>query len=104
MVQAGTQTQKAKICVSPNKSQTSILAVRNFFVKTDFSVLTFLDVGHHDLHEISKERIVTAAIFAKAMPLYSPLSRGSSLTSTYSPLICGEGAVVTTYSPKVKKK
>jgi hypothetical protein len=49
------------------------------------------------------KRIVTAAIFAKAMPLYSPLSRGSSLMSTYSSLICGEGAVVTNYSPKVKK-
>jgi len=69
-----------------------------------FPCFTLLDIGHHNLYEISKERIVTAAIFAKAMPLYSPLSRGSSLMSTYSPLICGEGAVVTTYSPKVKRR
>jgi hypothetical protein len=104
VIHARPQTQKAKICFFPNKSQKSILVARKLLCQNRlFPCLPFLDIGHHNLHEISKEGIVTAAISAKAVPLYSPLSRESSLMSTYSPLICGEGAVVTTYYPKSKK-
>jgi hypothetical protein len=71
-IEADPQTHKAKICFSLNKSQRAFMLQGKCFVRTDFSMLTSYILGITISMKFLK-RIETEAIFAKGIPLYSPL-------------------------------